>query len=107
MEILNFKGIIIGAAAFLIIQFLTWLVIKGEYLFSKRFWYVFLIMGIATITISLFAENIIISSICSIFGFASLWGIGETIEQEKRVRDGRFPINPKRKREKEKEILRR
>ena len=100
MEMLNFNGLIIGAAAFLIISFLSWLVIKGEYLFSKRFMYVFLIMGIATIVVSLFADNLIISSISSIFGFTSLWGIGETIEQEKRVIDGRFPMNPKRRKKK-------
>ncbi|MDR2652992.1 MAG: DUF4491 family protein [Prevotellaceae bacterium] len=92
----QFAGIIVGALLLVIIYISQWACIKGEYYFTKKFWIVFLIMGITGISISLFLENIIISSICSIFGFVSLWGIGETIMQEKRVKKGWFPKRQKK-----------
>jgi len=94
---LNFNGVIIGAAAFLIIAFARYITIKAEYFFSKKFWIVFLIIGITGLVSSLFIQSFIVSAILSIFGFNFLWGIGEIIEQEKRVKKGWFPKNPKRK----------
>ncbi|MDR2125361.1 MAG: DUF4491 family protein [Prevotellaceae bacterium] len=91
----QFSGVITGASLFVIIYISQWACIKGEYYFTKKFWIVFLITGITGIAISLFAQNIIISSISSIFGFVSLWGIGETIQQEKRVKKGWFPKRKK------------
>ncbi len=99
MESLNWNGIVIGAAAFIIITFLYWVTIKAEYLFSKRFWVVFLALGLGTALLSLFIDSLAGSSISSIFGFTSLWAIGEILDQEKRVVNGRFPMNPRRKAE--------
>lgn len=99
MDALNYNGILIGAAAFVIITFLYWVTIKAEYLFSKRFWVVFLGLGLGTALLSLFIESLVVSSISAIFGFTSLWAIGEILDQEKRVIRGRFPMNPKRKAE--------
>lgn len=93
---LNFKGIIIGAATFLIIAFSRYVCIKAEYYFTKRFWIVFLIIGIASIALSVIVNNLIGSIILGINGFTFLWGIGEIIEQEERVNKGWFPQNPKR-----------
>ncbi|MDR1984154.1 MAG: DUF4491 family protein [Prevotellaceae bacterium] len=92
----EFSGIIVGAALLIIISVLRWACIKGEYYFTKKFWIVFLITGIAGIAVSAVVENIIVSSIFSIFGFVSLWGIGETIMQEKRVKKGWFPKRQKK-----------
>lgn len=94
---LNLTGLIIGAAAFLIIAFARYTTIKAEYYFTKTFWIAFLLIGIFALVTSLIVQSFIFSSILSILGFNYLWGIGEIIEQEKRVRKGWFPKNPKRK----------
>jgi MFS-type transporter involved in bile tolerance (Atg22 family) len=94
---LNLTGLIIGASAFLIIAFARYVTIKAEYYFTKKFWIAFLIIGIASLLASFFISSFIASAILSIFGFNFLWGIGEIIEQEKRVERGWFPKNPKRK----------
>lgn len=97
IETHNLTGIIIGAAAFLIIGLFHPLVIKGEYYFGVRCWWIFLIVGIAAVAGTLFVENTIFSSLLGVAGFASLWGIGEVFAQKKRVEKGWFPKNPKRK----------
>ncbi len=102
METLNWNGLIIGGAAFIIISVLYWVTIRAEYYFSKRFWIVFLVMGAGTVLLSLWIHNLVLASISAIFGFTSLWAIGEIIEQENRVVQGRFPMNPHRKNEYEK-----
>lgn len=94
---LNLTGLIIGASAFLIIAFARYITIKAEYYFTKKFWVVFLIIGISAIAASLIEDSFIFSSILSILAFNFLWGIGEIIEQEKRVDKGWFPKNPRRK----------
>jgi len=94
---LNFSGIIVGAATFLIMAAGHYSCIKAEYYFTKKSWIAYLVLGIVGIILSLFAENLIVSAIMSIFGFTCLWGIGEVIQQEKRVEKGWFPKNPKRK----------
>lgn len=93
----DFTGIIVGAATFLIIALGRYTTIKAEYYFTKRFWIGFLFIGIMGISGSLIVESMILSSVLSILGFTYLWGIGEIIEQEKRVEKGWYPKNPKRK----------
>ncbi len=94
---LNFSGIIVGAATFLIMAAGHYSCIKAEYYFTKKSWIAYLVLGMAAIVVSLFAENLIVSAIMSIFGFTCMWGIGEVIQQEKRVEKGWFPKNPNRK----------
>lgn len=96
---LNLSGLIVGAATFLIIIFGRWACIAGEYYFTKNLWYVFLVLGIASLVSALFIERVIPASVLSIFGLTMLWGIHEIIEQEERVAKGWFPANPKRKKE--------
>ena len=97
LDILNITGILVGAGAFLSIALGRYLTIKAEYYFTKKFWIGFLIIGIICILFSLISENFIVSSILGILGFTFLWGIGEIIEQEKRVEKGWFPENPRKK----------
>ncbi|GHT34718.1 DUF4491 domain-containing protein [Bacteroidia bacterium] len=92
-----FNGIILGAAAFLTIGIFHPLVIKAEYYFGVRVWWAFLAVGLAAVGVSLFIENIIVSSILGVLGFSCFWSIKEIFEQRRRVLDGRFPRNPKRK----------
>ncbi|MFO8235962.1 MAG: DUF4491 family protein [Bacteroidales bacterium] len=96
IEQYDYTGIIIGAAAFLIIAIGRYTTIKAEYYFSKKFWIGFLMIGIVALAGSLIINSFTLSAILSILGFTYLWGIGEIIEQEQRVRKGWFPKNPKR-----------
>ena len=85
---MNYAGIIIGLGTFLIIGVFHPIVIKAEYYFGKRCWWVFLLAGAGAAAGSLFISNIIVSTL----------SILELFEQEKRVAKGWFPRNPKRKR---------
>ncbi len=94
---MNFEGILIGAAAFLIIGIFHPIVIKGEYYIGTKMWPVFLVVGLITVGATLFIENVTLGAIVGVFGFSSLWSIKELFEQEERVRKGWFPKNPKKK----------
>ena len=94
---MNFNGIIIGIAAFVIIGVFHPIVIKSEYYFGKRIWPAFLVAGLVFVALTLFIQNTILAAIVGVLGFSCLWSINELIEQEERVRKGWFPANPKRK----------
>ena len=93
---INFSGLIVGAYTFLIIMLARWLCIWGEYHFTKRFWILFLIIGIISSIGSIFFANYIFSAILAVTGFTFLWGINETIEQEERVEKGWYPKKNKK-----------
>ena len=94
---MNFQGILIGGAAFIIIGVFHPIVIKAEYHYGTRIWPIFLLVGIAFSLVSLFVDNTVWAAILGVFGFSSLWSIREMFEQEERVKKGWFPRNPKRK----------
>jgi MFS-type transporter involved in bile tolerance (Atg22 family) len=94
----NLTGLAIGLAAFAIIALGRYTTIIAEYYFTKKFWIGFLIIGILGLASSLVVPSFVLSSVLSILGFTYLWGIGEIIEQEERVKKGWFPENPKRRR---------
>ena len=73
------------------------LVIKGEYYFGVRIWWLFLLSGIGAIAASVAVRELFWSTLLAVWGASSLWGIGELFEQRKRVEKGWFPRNPKRK----------
>ena len=91
------SGILIGVISFLSIGVFHPIVIKAEYYFSKSCWPVFLIAGIVLMAISAMIENVIFGSALAVIGMSSWWSILELFEQEKRVKKGWFPANPKRK----------
>ena len=93
---MNFQGILIGAAAFIIIGVFHPVVIKAEYHFGTRSWPAFLIVGAVALILSVFLESTLWSAILGVFGFSSLWSIRELFEQEERVKKGWFPANPNR-----------
>ncbi len=86
-----FTGLVIGVATFLIIGIFHPLVIKGEYYFGVRIWWIFALMGVATVAGSLMIENILISTLLAVWGASSFWAIGELFQQRKRVERGWFP----------------
>jgi len=97
MNNLNYYGIGLGLVVFIIIGLFHPLVIKGEYYFGKRIWVAFFALGIVASTVSLFVDDVFISVSLGVLGFSSFWSIKEVFDQVKRVRNGRFPKNPKRK----------
>ena len=93
---MNFQGILIGAAAFIIIGVFHPVVIKAEYHLGTRSWPLFLVVGAVVLILSVFLESTLWSAILGVFGFSSLWSIREIFEQAERVRKGWFPENPAR-----------
>lgn len=94
---LNFSGIIIGVATFLVIGLFHPLVIKAEYYIGVRSWWLFLLLGIFAGIASLLVADLTLSIILGVVAFSSFWSIGEVFAQKKRVEKGWFPANPKRK----------
>ena len=90
-------GLFIGICTFLIIGLFHPLVVKAEYYWGTKCWWIFLIWGIIGVIASLSVSNVIISSLLGVFAFSSFWTIKEVFDQEKRVKKGWFPKNPKRK----------
>ena len=93
---INFSGVAIGLATFIIIGVFHPLVIKAEYYWGVRSWWLFLLLGIVTGAVSLLVHNLIISILLGVVAFSSFWSIGEVFAQKKRVEKGWFPKNPKR-----------
>ncbi|MFI3332686.1 MAG: DUF4491 family protein [Rikenellaceae bacterium] len=94
---LNFIGIIVAIATFLIIGLFHPIVIKAEYYWGVRCWWIFLILGVISLASSLLIENFIISMILGVLGITFLWSIIEIFEQRERVKKGWFPKNTNRK----------
>ena len=94
---LNFQGIIIGIATFLVIGLFHPLVIKAEYYIGVKSWWLFLLLGIIAVVASLLVDNLMLSVLFGDVAFSSFWSIGEVFEQKKRVEKGWFPANPNKK----------
>ena len=94
---LNFLGVAIGVATFIVIGLFHPLVIKAEYYIGVRSWWLFLLLGIVAGVASLLVHNLILSILLGVVAFSSFWSIGEVFEQRRRVQKGWFPKNPKRK----------
>ncbi len=92
----HLTGLAIGVATFLIIGLFHPLVIRGEYHFGTGCWWVFLVMGIASVAASIVVGELFWSTLLAVWGASSLWSIGELFEQRRRVEKGWFPANPKR-----------
>lgn len=96
MNDLNFGGLLIGIATFLIIGLFHPVVVKAEYFFGTAIWWIFLALGLIGTAISLVVSDMVISTLLGVFAFSCFWTIKELFEQEKRVEKGWFPKNPKR-----------
>ncbi|MCK5245431.1 DUF4491 family protein [Candidatus Bipolaricaulota bacterium] len=94
---MNYHGVVIGAAAFLVIGLFHPIVIKAEFHFGKRIWPVFLAVGVAAVIISLFIGDVWVAAL-GVVGFSSLWSIREIFEQTRKVENGWVPENPSRNR---------
>lgn len=93
---LNWQGLVVGLATFLIIGLCHPIVIKAEYYFGTRLWWVFLIVGLGFGVAALCVANAYVSCVLGVAAFCFLWSIMELFQQRERVRKGWFPANPKR-----------
>ena len=93
----HWSGLIIGICTFLIIGLFHPIVVKAEYYWGTKCWWIFLILGLAGVVASICTADILVSSLLGVFAFSSFWTIQEVFDQEKRVKKGWFPKNPKRK----------
>lgn len=91
---MNFIGIIVGLATFLIIGLFHPLVIKAEYYLGSKCWWIFLLAGILFGALSVMIDNLIASTILGVTAFSSFWSIHELMQQKERVRKGWFPEGP-------------
>ena len=94
---INFDGLIIGALAFLTIGLFHPIIIKTEYHFGTKPWWLFLCLGILGVATTLYIDNYIIRAIMGVLSFCLFWSVLELFELKKRVEKGWFPHNPKRK----------
>ena len=93
---INWLGLLVGLAAFMIIGLFHPVVIKTEYHTGTRLWWVFLLAGIAAGAGAMFVEDALLSCVLGVFAFCCLWSIKELFEQRKRVEKGWFPKKGKR-----------
>ena len=91
---MNFTGVIVGLATFLVIGLFHPIVIKAEYYLGTKCWWAFLVAGIAFCVLSILVENLVASTILGVTAFSSFWSILELKEQRERVRKGWFPKGP-------------
>ncbi|MDR0977318.1 MAG: DUF4491 family protein [Prevotellaceae bacterium] len=92
----HLEGLFIGICTFLIIGLFHPVVVKAEYYWGTRCWWIFLLLGIAGVVASLLVDSLLVASLLGVFAFSSFWTIKEVFEQEERVRKGWFPKNPRR-----------
>ena len=94
LENYNLLGLTIGIATFLIIGFFHPVVVKAEYYWGTRCWWIFMLLGIVGVIVSIVSKNVLVSALCGVFASSSFWTIKELFEQRKRVEKGWFPENP-------------
>lgn len=94
---MNFEGIIVGLATFIIIGIFHPIVIKAEYYIGKKCWWAFALAGLGFAALSLFIESMVWATITGVTAFSCFWSIHELFEQEERVKKGWFPENQNKK----------
>lgn len=94
---MNYLGVIIAVVTFLVIGVFHPIVIKFEYYYGTKHWWIFLLAGMLFLAASIWNENVVASSVLGVVGCSCLWSILEVFEQKERVKKGWFPKNPKRK----------
>lgn len=97
MTTIHWQGLLVGLATFLIIGLCHPIVIKAEYYFGTRVWWVFLLLGIIAGVGAVCVQSAYLSCVLGVSAFCFLWSITELFQQKERVRKGWFPANPKRK----------
>lgn len=95
----NLTGLVIGISTFLIIGLFHPVVIKCEYYFGTRCWWIFLISVFRHHFVFVCPASLVVCLYWGFSAFSSFWTVLEIFEQKGRVKKGWFPMNPKRKKE--------
>ena len=66
MDMINFDGLLIGIVTFLIIGLFHPVVVKAEYYWGTKCWWIFLVLGILGVIASLFIDSVFVSAICGV-----------------------------------------
>lgn len=93
---MNFTGIILSFVTLTLIGVGFFWVIKLEYYVGAHIWRWVLTLGILLCFTSLWLPSFWTSALLGVLGGSLVWGATELPDQEKRVRKGIFPSNPKR-----------
>ena len=96
MSYINFYGFGVGVVVFFIIGIFHPIVIKTEYYFGRRIWWVFFVAGFLCSAISLFIKPFLGSTLLGVTGFNLFWATHEIFLQHKRVLRGQAKKNPER-----------
>ena len=91
---MNFNGLLVGLATFLVIGCFHPLVIKAEYYLGVKSWWIFALAGVAFAVLSMLVTDIVVSTVFGVIAFSSFWSILELVHQRERVRKGWFPEGP-------------
>jgi hypothetical protein len=91
---MNFTGMIVGFATFLVIGIFHPIVVKAEYYLGTKCWWMFLVTGVLFCALSILIENLVASTILGVTAFSSFWSILEVVHQRERVDKGWFPAGP-------------
>jgi branched-subunit amino acid transport protein len=92
----NLTGVLIGICTFLVIGIFHPIVIKSEYYFGVRCWWVFLLAGVACFVAAWIIRDVFWASLSGVIACSSFWSIYELFQQRRRVRRGWFPRRPEK-----------
>ena len=94
---MNFYGLVMGIVMILAIGLGHIMVIKWEYYWGSKTWPVMFVIGLLLVVGSIFTGSMFLSGILGILGATLFWSVYELRKQKKRVENGLFPSNSKRK----------
>lgn len=63
-------GLFIGVCTFLIIGLFHPVVVKAEYYWGTRCWWVFLLLGLGGMAVSLLTDNVLLAALAGVFAFS-------------------------------------
>jgi uncharacterized membrane protein len=91
---LNWKGFLIGLAAFVMIGLFHPIVAKMHYHLGIKSWWMLFLAGIISLLVSFYLSPVY-SILAGCLAFSLFWSTHEMFLQEKRVKLGRAPSKPK------------
>ena len=66
---INFDGLLIGIVTFLIIGMFHPVVVKAEYYWGTKCWWIFLVLGILGVIASLLIDSVLECAVCGVIAF--------------------------------------
>lgn len=94
---MNYYGLAMGSIMIMATGLGHMLVIKWEYYWGAKSWPGLLALGLLSVVGACLVSNTLLSGGLGILGATLLWGVFELFKQKKRVEQGWFPKNPKKR----------